>query len=373
MTPAWRNRASTAMSGLAIAAVCDDAARTPAADRPLLTATIGLRRDTRRAMRANLRGLPNDSRYSRTTSVPGSSSQYWSRSLPLTSALLPTDTKLDTPSPMRADRSRMAMPSAPDWDCMAMRPGPAAYGENVASRPIAVFDDTEAVRADEPHAVAAGEVAQFGLRADLAHLAEPGAQHHDSRHTLRRALAHDLDHGERGDGDDRQVDGARDVEHGRIRLHAGDLLGAGIDRIHRPGEPTGEQVAEHLVPDGVRVPAGADDRDRPRSEQAGHRCCLGPMLSRPRRQPAPGRWVRSAARRARRRPRRGSVPRTRRPRNTPSIWRFWASVWPTNRVIPRSRAAAARCSSRTVPIPRPWCSSLTTNATSAESVPGSRS
>jgi len=54
MTPACRNRASTAMSGLASAAVCDEAARTPADDRPLLTATMGLRRDTLRAMRANL-------------------------------------------------------------------------------------------------------------------------------------------------------------------------------------------------------------------------------------------------------------------------------------------------------------------------------
>ena len=280
MTPAWRNSASTAMSGLAIAAVCDEAARTPAADRPLLTATIGLRRETRRAMRANLRGLPNDSRYSSTTSVPGSSSQYWSRSLPLTSALLPTETKLDTPSPMRADRSRMAMPSAPDWDCIAMRPRRRRVGREGGVEADRGVDHTEAVGADEPHAVAAGHVAQLGLSADVAHLAEPGAQHHDARHALRRALAHDVDHGGGGDGDDRQVDGAGDVEHGRIRLHAGDLLGAGVDRIHRPGEPAGQQVAECLVPDRVRVAAGADHRHRPRSEHAGHRCCLGPVLSR---------------------------------------------------------------------------------------------
>ncbi|HET6950442.1 MAG TPA: hypothetical protein VFI47_08705 [Acidimicrobiales bacterium] len=61
-TPVWPKSASTATPGLAMAAVCDDAARTPAAERPLFTATIGLRRDTRRAMRLNFRGLPNDSR-----------------------------------------------------------------------------------------------------------------------------------------------------------------------------------------------------------------------------------------------------------------------------------------------------------------------
>ena len=33
------------------------------------------------------------------------------------------------------------------------------------------------------------------------------------------------------------------------------------------------------MPDRVRVPAGADHRHRPRSEHAGHRCCLGPVLA----------------------------------------------------------------------------------------------
>ena len=142
-----------------------------------------------------------------------------------------------------------------------------------------MFDHADAVRADEPHAVAARQVAQLGLSADVAHLPEPGAQHHDARHALCRALAHDVDHGGGGNGDDRQVDGAGDVEHGRVRLHAGDLLGARVDRVHRAGEPAGQQVAEHLVPDRVRVPAGADHRDRPRREDAGHRCRLGVVLS----------------------------------------------------------------------------------------------
>jgi hypothetical protein len=60
---------------------------------------MGLRRATRRATRANLRGLPNDSRYSRITSVSSSDSQYWIRSLPEMSALFPTDTNEDRPSP----------------------------------------------------------------------------------------------------------------------------------------------------------------------------------------------------------------------------------------------------------------------------------
>ena len=57
------------------APVCDPAARAPAGERPLFTATIGLVRATCRAMRENWRGLPNDSRYSRITSAAGSCAQ----------------------------------------------------------------------------------------------------------------------------------------------------------------------------------------------------------------------------------------------------------------------------------------------------------
>jgi len=62
MTPVSRNRASTATSFAARAAVCDPAARPPACVRPVLIATTGFRRLTRWAIRANRRGLPNDSR-----------------------------------------------------------------------------------------------------------------------------------------------------------------------------------------------------------------------------------------------------------------------------------------------------------------------
>jgi hypothetical protein len=76
ITPAWRNSASTVTSEAASSApVWEELARTPAAERPLLTASTGLARATRRAIRANLRGLPNDSRYSSTSPVRSSCSQ----------------------------------------------------------------------------------------------------------------------------------------------------------------------------------------------------------------------------------------------------------------------------------------------------------
>ena len=62
ITPAWRKSASTAASEPASAAVCELAALMPASVVPPFIARIGFVRATRRAMRANARGLPNDSR-----------------------------------------------------------------------------------------------------------------------------------------------------------------------------------------------------------------------------------------------------------------------------------------------------------------------
>ena len=101
-------------SGVAAAAVCDLPARAPATERPLRSTTIGVLLETWLAIRRNRRGLPIDSRYSAITWVRGSRSQYSSMSLPLTSALLPRDTKPETPSRRRLRASSTAMPRAPD-------------------------------------------------------------------------------------------------------------------------------------------------------------------------------------------------------------------------------------------------------------------
>ena len=61
MMPAWRNIASTACGGAAIWRTAWPIG-TPCVVRPERTAMTGLRRETRRAMRENLRGLPIDSR-----------------------------------------------------------------------------------------------------------------------------------------------------------------------------------------------------------------------------------------------------------------------------------------------------------------------
>ena len=100
ITPAWRNSASTATSGEASAAVCDDAARRPAGGASALDRDdrLACARSDARAGRT-CAGSRTTRGSSRITSVFGSSSQYCSRSLPLTSALLPTETKSEMPIP----------------------------------------------------------------------------------------------------------------------------------------------------------------------------------------------------------------------------------------------------------------------------------
>ena len=54
--------------------------------------------------------------------MASSSSQYWRRSLPETSARLPALTKVVRPSPRFWTFSRIAEPSAPDWQKNPARP-----------------------------------------------------------------------------------------------------------------------------------------------------------------------------------------------------------------------------------------------------------
>jgi len=100
--------------------------------RPDLTTRIGLVRVTRRAIRKKRRGLPKLSRYIRIARVRGSCSQYSSRSLPETSALLPSDANIDSPSPISRIEASTASPSAPDCDENAMLPASGSVAANDA-------------------------------------------------------------------------------------------------------------------------------------------------------------------------------------------------------------------------------------------------
>ena len=95
--------------------------------------------------------------------MSASSSQYSSRSFDETSALLPIETKLESPRPRASASSRSARPRAPlcDENAIAARRERAARERRV--QPRRVRRDAEAVRADQPRAVRAHEREQLVL------------------------------------------------------------------------------------------------------------------------------------------------------------------------------------------------------------------
>jgi len=79
-----------------------------------MTVSTGIRRPTRRSVRANLRGLPNDSTYSTASLVSPFCSHQVSMSLLDTSYLSPTETNEETPMPSRDRCARNDTPTPPD-------------------------------------------------------------------------------------------------------------------------------------------------------------------------------------------------------------------------------------------------------------------
>ena len=217
ITPDASNNACTLGSGTSTEVCCRPATIEP---RPLLTATIGLCRANRRAIRANLRGLPKLSRYSRAMSVAGSVSQYCNRSLPETSARLPADTKLDTPSPRRAASPSTAAPNAPDWQKKPARP---ASGVTVASEAFSeiagsVFSTPRQFGPTTRMPLARAWPTSSPLRGQagspgrlVAGFAEPGGDHHQGMHAARAALLDQVEHLGGRNHQYRQVDLARDL------------------------------------------------------------------------------------------------------------------------------------------------------------------
>ena len=135
----------------------EPAARAPASERPALTATIGLRLPTRRAIRANLRGFPNDSRYSSTTSVrdrPPSTAAGRCRRCPPCSRPRRTTTARGR----ARGCSITAIPTPPLWDMKPSEPSAGGRGPERRVEPHARsgVEHAEAVRADEPHSTRAG-------------------------------------------------------------------------------------------------------------------------------------------------------------------------------------------------------------------------
>ena len=95
----------------------------PAPVRPLFIARIGFLRATRRAIRPKRAGCRTTRGRAAIRSVSRSSSQYSSRSLEETSALLPIETNAERPRPRAGACSSSARPSAPLCDEKPIGPG----------------------------------------------------------------------------------------------------------------------------------------------------------------------------------------------------------------------------------------------------------
>ena len=161
MTPACPNSASRVTAGVAAAAVWDAAALAPASERPASTVSSGIERDSCRAIRANLRGLPKDSRYSTPSRVASSVGHQRNKSLLLTSYLSPTETNEDSDfQPGQVRQQGDPYPAG-----LHHHPGRTSHGRPHPKRQVQTscrVRDAEAVRPDQPHAVAPADRQQVG-------------------------------------------------------------------------------------------------------------------------------------------------------------------------------------------------------------------
>ena len=268
MTPAWPNSASWVTSGVAAAAVCEAAARWPASDRPLITVSTGIRCPTRRAVRANLRGLPNDSTYITASLVCPSCSHQVSMSLLDTSYLSPTDANDDTPMPSLDRCAEERHPDPAGLHDQAGEPGAGWSAPNVASRP-------SGGRRCRSSSARPGACRTGGTSRAARDLRRPGhavttTSDRDAPAAARRGH---LGEGGRGHRDDGQVHVLRQVLDGGQARQALQRRSVRVDRVDRPGEAAGHDVVQDLPAHRAAAPARAHDGDRRRPQQmaqAGH-------------------------------------------------------------------------------------------------------
>ena len=281
ITPAWWNRASTAVSEPARAAVCDPAALAPARVAPALRAITGLWRETRRARRANLRGLPNDSMYSITTLVSGSSSHHSSRSLEDTSALFPTETNPDSPRPWRASVREHREPQRAALRREADRSLREGVGREGRIQPQRRHGDPQAIRAHQSHPARSRQLQQaaFPPPSGTTALGESGRDHADAARPSVECLAHLPDDRCPGNAYDGQVDRFADIGDPAVRnvvRHRGTRPVHGMDG---PGEARVQHVAKELTADRSAPRRGADDGHRSRCQQGLHRTAHGLVVA----------------------------------------------------------------------------------------------
>ena len=212
-----------------------------------------------------------------------SSSQYCRKSLPLTSALLPSEIKLEMPMPARVAAFSTAMPTAPDCEASAIGPGMAFAAPNVASRrtdgsvltmptqfgPMILMPCLRAALVNSrwrsaPSAPTSAKppLITTSPRAPFA------AQSGTSAATLSAAMAtmpRSIDTRNLGDRSER----GQTFDGVALRVH----------RIDRATESCLEQAVDDFVADGAGAPAGTDHGDRSWPHQVLDRSRLGDVFA----------------------------------------------------------------------------------------------
>ena len=139
--------------------------------------------------------------------MSSSSAHSRSRSLLLTSTLLPIDTNAEMPALRCSASAAMAIPTPPDWAATAIPPGRNRCAVNVALSPHRVETTPRQFGPDDAHAVGAGGGEQLVLAppAVVVLLGEAGRDDDRRGDAGSPALVDDADDGGGRDGDDRQV------------------------------------------------------------------------------------------------------------------------------------------------------------------------
>ena len=204
-----------------------------------------------------------------TTCVSSSSSQYSSRSLDETSALLPMDTNAENPSPRALAASSSASPRAPLWDAKPIGPRRKRLSGERRVDARRCHGEPEAVRPEQAGAVGANQRQQplLSLRALAAHLGETGGQHAEGPRPLLERLAGHLEHGRGRDTDHGQIDGLGKLGGRADGGNASDRCPRSVHRVGAPGEATLDEIAEHRGPDRSGPGRRADHGDALGSEE----------------------------------------------------------------------------------------------------------
>ena len=239
MTPAWRKSASTVTSEAASSApVCEPAARAPAAERPDLTARIGLRaRDPRGRSGRSGAGSRTTRGRAGSRRCPGPAPSSAGGRCPRGRPCCPSTRTTTARGRGARPRSMTAIPSAPLWDTKPIRPGRRrGRGEGrVQPTSGAVLRTPRQLGPTSrmPGGAADASSSRWRRAPSAPASAKPAESTTSARTPLRRALARDVEHGPRGTAMTARSTGPGDVEHRAVQRPAGERAAAPVDEVQR--------------------------------------------------------------------------------------------------------------------------------------------